>query len=83
MPQEPKKRHSRARQGKRRAHIRLILSETTKCPNCGETTRLHTVCAACGYYKGRQVIKGKKEKKKEKSRKAGSASGGNNDENAT
>ncbi|MBI2034158.1 MAG: 50S ribosomal protein L32 [Candidatus Levybacteria bacterium] len=81
MPQEPKKRHSRQRQGKRRAHIRLTLSQTIKCSNCGETTRLHTVCAACGYYKGRQVLKGNKEKK---SREAGSRSARQkSDENTT
>jgi len=67
MPQEPKKRHSRARQGKRRASIRLSLSKTLPCSNCGTLIMPHTVCKNCGYYKGREVInKSKKQKDKEK-----------------
>lgn len=56
MSQEPKKRHSRARQGKRRASISLSLPKTVACANCGASTLPHTVCAACGYYKGQQII---------------------------
>ena len=26
-----------------------------KCPNCGETVLTHTVCTACGTYKGKPV----------------------------
>lgn len=56
MPQEPKKRHSRARQGKRRAHIRLEAQNGLTCPNCAHIIRAHTVCKNCGYYDGRQVL---------------------------
>lgn len=56
MPQEPKKRHSRQRQGKRRASIRLSVPEAVTCPNCGNRHAAHTVCPQCGYYKGQQVI---------------------------
>lgn len=56
MPQEPKKRHSRARQGKRRASIRLSVPASVVCPNCGATHAAHSVCPQCGYYKGQQVI---------------------------
>lgn len=56
MPQEPKKRHSRQRQGKRRAHIKLFLPKIYVCPNCAKPTIPHTVCKACGYYDGRQVL---------------------------
>lgn len=66
MPQEPKKRHSRARQGKRRASIHLTLSKTVPCSNCGTLIMSHTVCKNCGFYKGSVVInKSKKGKKKE------------------
>lgn len=57
MPQEPKKRHSRQRQGKRRASIKLSTPSGVLCPNCGKITLLHMVCKKCGYYKGKPVIK--------------------------
>lgn len=57
MSQEPKKRHSRARQGKRRASISLNVTKAVVCPNCGAPQIAHRVCSACGFYKGQQVIK--------------------------
>lgn len=63
MPQEPKKRHSRQRKGKRRASIRLSLPKLSYCANCGATILPHTVCKECGYYKGREIIAKKKDKK--------------------
>jgi large subunit ribosomal protein L32 len=57
MSQEPKKRHSRARQGKRRASISLTITKANACPNCGAPQIAHRVCETCGFYKGQQVIK--------------------------
>ncbi len=57
MAQEPKKRHSRARQGKRRAAIHLNVTKAITCANCGAPHVSHRVCAMCGYYKGQQVLK--------------------------
>lgn len=57
MSQEPKKRHSRARQGKRRASISLTVAKALTCPNCGAPHFAHRVCEACGFYKGKQIIK--------------------------
>lgn len=65
MPQEPKKRHSRQRQGKRRASIHLSLSRTVLCANCGVEILSHQICKACGYYKGKEVISKKTKKSKE------------------
>lgn len=71
MPQEPKKRHSRARQGKRRASIHLKAARTIVCPNCGAHILPHIVCKNCGFYKGQEVIvKKKKEDKKEEAPKS-------------
>lgn len=56
MPQEPKKRHSRQRQGKRRAAISLTVTSGISCANCGAVIATHTVCKACGYYKGKEVM---------------------------
>ncbi len=57
MSQEPKKRHSRARKGKRRASIKLVVSQAVICANCGAPSVSHTVCATCGFYKGHLVTK--------------------------
>ena len=42
----PKRRQSKTRTAKRRAI----------CPNCGEWHEYHTVCGACGYYRGKLAI---------------------------
>jgi large subunit ribosomal protein L32 len=57
MSQEPKKRHSRARQGKRRASISLSVTKSVICPNCGAPQIGHRVCESCGFYKGKQIVK--------------------------
>ena len=51
----PKKRTGHAAQGSRRANWKATKPKTTKCPNCGETVLTHTVCTACGTYKGQPV----------------------------
>jgi large subunit ribosomal protein L32 len=55
MP-NPKRRHSRARRDKRRAHDALALPGMSVCPNCHEKKRPHRVCPHCGQYKGREVV---------------------------
>jgi len=57
MPNEPKKRHSRQRQGKRRASIKLAVQRSVVCENCGSRHVSHTICANCGFYKGQLVTK--------------------------
>ncbi|OGH23419.1 MAG: 50S ribosomal protein L32 [Candidatus Levybacteria bacterium RIFCSPHIGHO2_02_FULL_42_12] len=56
MPQEPKKRHSRARQGKRRASIFLSAPIGAVCSQCKKIIPSHTVCKHCGYYRGKAVV---------------------------
>jgi large subunit ribosomal protein L32 len=58
MP-NPKRRHSKARRDKRRAHDALAVPTMSTCPNCGEVKLPHRVCPSCGQYRGRQVIEGK------------------------
>ena len=55
MP-NPKRRHSRARRDKRRAHDSLSRPALSKCPNSKEDRLPHRVCPHCGQYKGREVI---------------------------
>ncbi|MEM1204570.1 MAG: 50S ribosomal protein L32 [Acidobacteriota bacterium] len=52
----PKRRHSKARRDKRRAHHALRAPGTSTCSNCGEIKLSHRVCPACGYYRDREVI---------------------------
>src|SRR5574344_164258 len=51
----PKKRTGSSAQGHRRSNWKATKPETTKCSNWGETVLTHTVCTACGYYKGKAV----------------------------
>lgn len=51
----PKKRTGHSAQGHRRSNWKATKPETTKCPNCGATVLTHTVCTACGTYKGKPV----------------------------
>lgn len=51
----PKKRTGHSAQGSRRSNWKATKPTTTKCPNCGETVLTHTVCTACGTYKGQPV----------------------------
>ncbi len=60
MP-NPKRRHSKARRNKRRAHDALNPPQTITCPQCQEPTMPHRVCPKCGFYKGRQVMANRQE----------------------
>lgn len=68
MPQEPKKRHSRQRQGKRRHAIKLAVGKSITCKNCKKTVSSHAVCKHCGFYKGKEIINvnAKKERREQK-----------------
>lgn len=51
----PKRRHSKARTARRRAHDALEPVGLRPCPQCHELQVPHRVCPFCGFYKGRQV----------------------------
>ena len=53
----PKKRTGHSAQGKRRSNWKATKPTLTKCPNCGQAVLAHTVCTACGTYKGKAVSK--------------------------
>ncbi|MGH9786609.1 MAG: 50S ribosomal protein L32 [Terriglobia bacterium] len=61
MP-NPKRRHSHARQGKRRAHHFLVATSLVECRQCHEQKLPHRICRKCGYYEGRKVIAVKEKK---------------------
>ncbi|OGX14942.1 MAG: 50S ribosomal protein L32 [Omnitrophica WOR_2 bacterium RBG_13_41_10] len=62
----PKRRHSKARGRKRRAHWKLKSLNLIPCPQCKQLKLTHTVCKVCGYYNGRQVMEIKVKEKKKK-----------------
>ena len=51
----PKKRVGKSAQGHRRSNWKATVPETTTCKNCGALALTHTVCTACGFYKGKAV----------------------------
>jgi len=53
----PKRRQSKTRTRKRRAHHALTPIQTVVCKQCGHTALPHTVCSNCGTYRGRSVLK--------------------------
>ncbi|HEY69094.1 MAG TPA: 50S ribosomal protein L32 [Anaerolineae bacterium] len=56
MPPLPKRKTSRGRRDRRRAHHALSPRALITCPNCGQKTLPHHVCGNCGHYAGREVI---------------------------
>jgi len=56
MPQEPKRRHSRQRKGKRRASINLEIPNAIICANCSSMMMPHVVCKTCGFYRGKEYV---------------------------
>jgi large subunit ribosomal protein L32 len=55
MP-NPKRRHSKTRTAKRRAHDFLTAPSLSECPNCHEKKMPHRACSKCGHYKGREIV---------------------------
>ncbi|MCS7279440.1 MAG: 50S ribosomal protein L32 [Thermodesulfobacteriaceae bacterium] len=53
----PKRKVSRSRRGKRRAHQHLVLPSLSPCPRCRSPKRPHRVCPNCGYYKNKSFLK--------------------------
>jgi large subunit ribosomal protein L32 len=51
----PKKKTSKARRDKRRAHHALPIAKVNVCPNCGAPMRPHRMCPNCKTYRGRDV----------------------------
>jgi large subunit ribosomal protein L32 len=57
MP-NPKRRHSKSRSRKRRAHDALERVNWVACPNCQQPKLPHRVCPnpECRFYRGRQIL---------------------------
>ncbi len=60
----PKRKISKTRRNKRRAHHALKPPGLVPCPQCHELRLHHQVCPSCGSYRGVEVIEIKEKKKK-------------------
>ena len=56
MTPQPKRKISKGRRDRRRAHDALSARNLVLCSNCGASRLPHTVCPNCGHYQGREVI---------------------------
>ncbi|MCE5207617.1 MAG: 50S ribosomal protein L32 [Chloroflexi bacterium] len=59
----PKRKLSKGRRDRRRAHDALQAINLVQCSNCGEMRLPHTVCDNCGFYQGREIISKESKKK--------------------
>ena len=63
MPPHPKRKLSKGRRARRRAHDSLPATHLVSCPQCGSMRLPHHVCPDCGAYKGETVLEIEGEKK--------------------
>lgn len=63
-------RHTKSHTKNRRSHHALESTNFAKCTNCKALKRRHTVCSACGFYRGKKVLDlvAKLEKKQKKAK---------------
>ena len=52
----PKRKHSNARTGSRRAHDFIKPRQLEYCPQCSTAIPSHTICPNCGHYMGRPIV---------------------------
>jgi len=62
----PKRKVSKARRNSRKATWTAAAPTLVECPHCKTKIKAHTVCSACGYYDGKEVIAVKSKEKEEK-----------------
>jgi large subunit ribosomal protein L32 len=53
----PKRKLSKGRRDRRRAHDAIGAPTLGECTNCHQPVLPHRACSHCGYYRGRQVLK--------------------------
>ncbi|MEE9401364.1 MAG: 50S ribosomal protein L32 [Dehalococcoidia bacterium] len=47
----PKRKYAKARQGKRRSHLKLAVRSLVPCPQCHNSKPAYQVCPFCGTYR--------------------------------
>ncbi len=63
MPPLPKRKLSKGRRDRRRAHLALKSTNLTECKNCHQMHLPHHVCPYCGTYNDEEVIEIEEKKK--------------------
>ena len=58
-------RHTRAHTANRRSHHALKALNIVACKDCGAMKTPHTVCDACGMYRGKKILATKAVKTKD------------------
>ncbi|MFC1780087.1 50S ribosomal protein L32 [Patescibacteria group bacterium] len=53
----PKRKISKGRKNRRRAHHALGKAKLVACPSCNKLKRPHQTCPNCGKYKDKEVIR--------------------------
>jgi large subunit ribosomal protein L32 len=56
MSPVPKKKTSKSRRGRRRAHLAVATANLVVCPQCRSPRPAHQACPVCGTYRGREVL---------------------------
>lgn len=59
-----RQRKTKGRRDRRRVRFAIKTTKTVACPQCAKAKQTHQVCPACGYYKGKEVVKTIKKAKK-------------------
>jgi len=52
----PKKKMSRSRTRRRKAHWKVVGPRLSTCPRCRSPKLPHRACTNCGTYRGREVV---------------------------
>lgn len=52
----PKRKTSKTRRNRRRAHKKTKAPTMAECPQCREMKVPHRICPNCGYYKGKEIV---------------------------
>lgn len=52
----PKRKHSNARSGTRRAHHFIKPKKLEYCSQCSTAIPSHTICPNCGHYMSRPIV---------------------------
>ena len=52
----PKRKTSKSKRDKRKAHNKIDAPNLAQCPQCGDTRLPHHACPSCGTYKGKSVV---------------------------
>ena len=62
----PKQRHTKGRQKRRRANIKITAKKLVDCSHCKKMIKSSEICPYCGFYKGKEIVAVKKKKAKKK-----------------